>query len=848
MRSKKNEEEKKTTNVKKEKAKKSVKATEIMAEENENIADKKLQVKNSEEKGEIVSGGIITRALDEVLHESMIPYSEYVILDRAIPRVEDGLKPVQRRILYTMLELGLEPDKPYRKSARIVGDCLGKYHPHGDTSVYDAMVHLAQPHNMRDILVQGHGNFGSNDGDCAAAMRYTEAKLAPLAMELLRDLEKDTVRWNFNFDDTLKEPEMLPGRFPNLLVNGSSGIAVGLATNIPPHNLAEVIDGVVAYIDEPKISLRGLMHYIKGPDFPTGANMILNEIDKAYSTGKGKITLRAKYHVEEGKGEKQNIVITEFPYQVNKAKLLQNIVLLREEKKGVLLDIADVRDESDRQGIRAVISVKKEGNVKAIINALLKSTDLECSFGINMVVIAGGKPRTLGLKEIISYYVNYQQEIILKRSKFELAAAEDRLHILEGLLIAIKNIDEVVKIIKKASSPIDAKVKLKERFFLSERQAQAILDMRLARLTSLEVNKITDEINQLKIKIKQLKAIINSPALQLQIVKEELLEIKKKYKSPRKTQIIKQNEAEEIETIDVNAPEARVLLLSSQGYLKAMTRKDYDKANKEIASGVKASNIHTCTLPIMSNKEVLAFTDKGYCVKFDVTDVPLCRYKEAGKNPRDMFIDFGLDEHIISIVEATFDNQDLLFFTEHGFVKRTAFAEYNLQKSYFQAVKIKEDDKVLSVVFDEPDTNMIFATAQGQVLHALKNDVPSQGRISGGVRGISLLDNDKVVFAGITNDEGELVCVTKNGFVKRVIIAQIDKLARYRKGVRMITLSGSDEVRFVYRCTLPEDLVVFADENIVLNSEDFAIENRSTKGKQTFKGKGEIKGGSNHAV
>ena len=385
---------------------------------------------------EIVAGGIITRSIDEVLHDSMIPYSEHVILDRALPRVEDGLKPVQRRILYTMLELGLEPDKPYRKSARIVGDCLGKYHPHGDT---------------------GHGNFGSNDGDSAAAMRYTEAKLAPLAMELLRDLEKDTVRWSLNFDDTLKEPDMLPGRFPNLLVNGATGIAVGLATNIPPHNLGEVIDGVVAYIDDPKISLQGLMHYIKGPDFPTGGNMILSEIEKAYSTGKGKIILRAKYFIEETKNEKKNIVITEMPYQVNKAKLLQSIVELREEKKGVLTDISDVRDESDRQGMRAVIVIKKDGDAKAVMNALMKSTELESSFGINMVAIAGGKPKTLGLKEIIAYYVNYQKNIILRRSKYELAVAKDRLHILQGLLIAIKNIDEVVAIIKKATSPVDAK-------------------------------------------------------------------------------------------------------------------------------------------------------------------------------------------------------------------------------------------------------------------------------------------------------------------------------------------------------------------------------------------------------
>ncbi len=791
---------------------------------------------------EIVAGGIITRSIDEVLHDSMIPYSEHVILDRALPRVEDGLKPVQRRILYTMLELGLEPDKPYRKSARIVGDCLGKYHPHGDTSIYDAMVRMAQPHNMGEILVQGHGNFGSNDGDSAAAMRYTEAKLAPLAMELLRDLEKDTVRWSLNFDDTLKEPDMLPGRFPNLLVNGATGIAVGLATNIPPHNLGEVIDGVVAYIDDPKISLQGLMHYIKGPDFPTGGNMILSEIEKAYSTGKGKIILRAKYFIEETKNEKKNIVITEMPYQVNKAKLLQSIVELREEKKGVLTDISDVRDESDRQGMRAVIVIKKDGDAKAVMNALMKSTELESSFGINMVAIAGGKPKTLGLKEIIAYYVNYQKNIILRRSKYELAVAKDRLHILQGLLIAIKNIDEVVAIIKKATSPVDAKVKLKERFFLSERQAQAILDMRLARLTNLEVNKITNEIAELEAKIKQLTAIINSEALQLDIVKQELLEIKRKYKTPRKTTILKNGQLEqEPETVDLNVPEEIVVGLTAQGNLKAMSKKGYDISNKEFKEGSKLSQVHLISSSMLNNTTLLAFTNKGYCVKFEAKSIPMCRFKDKGINPRELFVDFGLDEKIVAIFVAQFDDQDLLFFTEQGFVKRTKFKEYNLLKNYFQAVKIRDDDQLINVVFDEVDTDMVFATEKGQVLYAEKTDVPEQGRISGGVRGINLYENDKVVYADICSDEGELAVITEQGYCKRVIVAQIDKLPRYRKGVRLIGLGDKDKVVFVHLCTLPEPFVIEADEDYGISSEDIPIEARTTKGKPMLKSKGTIK-------
>ncbi|MBQ9786120.1 MAG: DNA topoisomerase 4 subunit A [Clostridia bacterium] len=822
-------------------------------EEDNNVVENKKTRKSKEHKEavapnkdhskeEIVAGGVITRSLDEVLHDSMIPYSEHVILDRALPRVEDGLKPVQRRILYTMMELGLEPDKPFRKSARIVGDCLGKYHPHGDTSIYDAMVRMAQQHNMGEILVQGHGNFGSNDGDGAAAMRYTEARMAPLALELLRDLEKDTVKWSLNFDDTLKEPDMLPGRFPNLLVNGAMGIAVGLATNIPPHNLAEVIDGVVAYIDNPKITLNGLMHYIKGPDFPTGANMILTDIERAYSTGKGKVIMRAKYHIEETKSEKKNIVITEMPYQVNKAKLLQSIVELREEKKGILTDISDVRDESDRHGMRAVIVVKKEGNPKAIMDLLMKSTELESSFAINMVAIAGGKPKVLGLKEIISYYVNYQREIILRRSKYELAVAKDRLHILQGLLIAIKNIDDVVAIIKKASSPVDAKVKLKDRFFLSERQAQAILDMRLARLTNLEVNKITNEIAELEIKIKRLTAIINSEALQLDIVKEELLEIKRKYKSPRKTAIISEKDIDkEPSTIELDKPEEIVIGVTAQGYIKAFAKKAYDSANKTFKDGGKLSQVHTITMNIMNNTTLLIFTNKGYCVKLDPSELELNKFRDKGINPRELFKDFGLDEKIVAIFEAKFDSQDLLFFTEQGFVKRTKFKEYDLVKSYFQAVKVREDDQVINIVFDEPETDMIFATQKGQVLYAEKTDVPEQGRISGGVRGINLYEGDKVVYADICTDEGELAVITKQGYSKRVVIAQIDKLPRYRKGVRLIALGATDDVAYVSVCTLPEPFIIETDEECyAISSEDLEIESRTTKGKPSLKEKGKI--------
>lgn len=486
--------------------------------------------------------GILFKPLEDVLHDSMIPYTEHVVMDRALPRVEDGLKPVQRRILYSMLELGLTPDKPYRKSARIVGDCMGKYHPHGDSSVYDAMVRMSQDFVLRAPLVDGHGNFGSVDGDSAAAMRYTEARMTPLAMELLRDLEKDTVRWGLNFDDTLKEPDVLPGRFPNLLVNGASGIAVGVATNIPPHNLGEVIDGVVAYIDNPNITLDKMMKIIKGPDFPTGGELLLGDgLKSAYETGKGKITLRAKVGIEQN-GDKQSLVITELPYQVNKAQLLQKIAELKEKNKDKLSVISEIRDESDRNGMRAVIRLKKEANVKKILGYLFQSTNMQISYAINMVAIAGGKPKLMNLMDIISYYTAFQRDVVVRRTKFDLNVAKDRAHIVEGLLIAIKNIDAVIKIIKTSANVSEAKQRLREKFGLSEKQAQAILDMRLARLVNLEVTKLQEELTSLKARIKELEAILNSKKLQLDVVKKEILEIKKKFNTPRRSHELKSEE------------------------------------------------------------------------------------------------------------------------------------------------------------------------------------------------------------------------------------------------------------------------------------------------------------------
>ncbi|MGN1235714.1 MAG: DNA topoisomerase (ATP-hydrolyzing) subunit A, partial [Christensenellaceae bacterium] len=557
-------------------------------------------------------GEVFVTPLETVLPDSMLPYAEFVILDRALPRVEDGLKPVQRRILFTMNEMGLTPDKPHKKCARIVGDCMGKYHPHGDSSVYDALVRMAQDFNMRMPLVNGHGNFGSIDGDSAAAMRYTEARMDPLALELLRDLDKDTVPFGLNFDDSLKEPELLPGRFPNLLVNGASGIAVGLATNIPTHNLGEAIDAVIAYIDQPKISLEEIMKVIPGPDFPSGGYILKNELEQAYRTGKGKIYLRAKFGIEEGSGEKKNIVITELPYQVNKASLLRKIAELAEERKdSVLSGIAAITDESDRNGMRAVITIRKDADENEIVKYLLKYTDLQITFGINMVAIAKGRPQQLGLLDILRHYAEFQRDVVLRRSKFDLTNAKMRCHILEGLIIAVNNIDEVIRIIRRADNVPDARQKLRTRFDLSERQAQAILDLRLARLTKLEIVTLENELKELKEKIKELTAIIGSQKLQMEVVKRELVEIKKNYRSDRRSVIVDSEDEIHVDRFDDAKPVVgQVIAMTAEHAVKIVTRENFNRSQKGIGARSTLDNVLTTYLFTSSDKTVFAFTNR----------------------------------------------------------------------------------------------------------------------------------------------------------------------------------------------------------------------------------------------
>ena len=735
--------------------------------------------------GRIYGGdGILFKSLEEVLHDSMIPYTEHVVMDRALPRVEDGLKPVQRRILYSMMELGLAPDKPYRKSARIVGDCMGKYHPHGDSSIYDAIVRMSQDFVMRAPLVDGHGNFGSIDGDSAAAMRYTEARMTPLAMELLRDIDKDTVRWGLNFDDTLKEPEVLPGRFPNLLVNGASGIAVGVATNIPPHNLGEVIDGVVAYIDNPNIKLEQMMKIIKGPDFPSGGEMIFGDgLKSAYETGKGKIILRAKVGVEQN-GDKQSLVITELPYQVNKAQLLQKIAELKEKNKDKLAVISEIRDESDRNGMRAVIRLKKEANVKKILGFLYQATNMQISYAINMVAIAAGKPKLLGLMDIISYYTAFQRDVIVRRTKFDLNVAKDRAHIVEGLLIAIKNIDAVIKIIKSSANVGEAKQKLRSKFALSEKQAQAILDMRLARLVNLEVNKLQEELAELKVKIKELEGILNSKKLQLEVVKKEILEIKKKFNTPRRSHEIKSEEITLTKIEEMEDTKDYLIALSAGKTLKKVNMKNYSKSSKTLSDTSTLFDIHNSLLEVKATDTVLIFTDRGNCIKMLVDKIPECKWREKGIPLKQIDKAIDIMETPVSVLKVEGDG-DIVFFTQKGMVKRSSQKDLLVSKTYYQVLKLAEDDKVLNVEHEIKGKTFVMLTRNGYCVNFEKSEVPVQGRVSGGVKGINLETNDLVVYAG-QNDHDDYLIVTNNGYVKRLNALQIPICARYRKGVKYI--------------------------------------------------------------
>lgn len=813
-----------------------------------NTTEEKKENKKKLKQQLLISAGIgknvIDKTIDVVMHESMLPYSEHVILDRALPRVEDGLKPVQRRILYTMHEQNLTPDKPHKKSAKVVGDCLGKYHPHGDSSVYEAMVRLAQDFNLRAPLLDGHGNFGSVDGDSAAAMRYTEIRMAPLALEMLRDLEKDTVPWQWNYDDSLQEPVLLPSRFPNLLVNGASGIAVGLATNIPPHNLAETISGAIAYIDNPYITIEEMMKIIKAPDFPTGGYVIGGEeLKQAYTTGKGKIYIRSKVHIENDTGDKKNIVVTEIPYQVNKAKLEQKILELKETKKDILSGINDIVDESDKTGDRIVIKLKKDADYKKILNYLFKYSDMQISYGINMVAIADGRPQQMGLLDILAYYVNFQREVIYKRTKFDLDSAKERQHILQGLIVAVRNIDEVVKIIKTSENVSTAKTRLKERFSLTEKQAQAILDMRLARLTSLEVFKLEQELLELDKKIAELSKIIASKRLQFEIVKNEMGEIRKRFKEGRKSDILDSVDDYEVTTASsatAKGPVENVVVCSTQsGTIKCMTARHYSQVSKLWNDRSGLHEVIIASIDTSSDKTILAFSDKGNAYKLDVSMLGDNKFKDKGTPLNKIMPSAGADEKIVYFMELepNLISKDLLFFTEGGMIKKTSTSEYQLLKVAYQAIKLKDGDKVIKIEEDKPDTTILFITKQGMGLNASKSDIPVQGRISAGVKGIALADDDCVVFVSQISKDDNIILVSDKAYAKKLNVNEIDVLARYRKGVKVFDLKGqtSSGTRILTAGLDKQntDIVVqtLDEEFCAVNSNNVVEDTRASKGK-----------------
>ncbi len=734
---------------------------------------------------------VVVKSIEQVMHESMMPYSEFVILDRALPRVEDGLKPVQRRVLYSMYELGNLPDRAYKKSAKTVGDCMGKYHPHGDTSIYDTMVRLAQDFNMREVLIDGHGNFGSIDGDCAAAMRYTEARLSPISLELIKDIDKDTVDWSFTFDDSDKEPDMLPGRFPNLLVNGCMGIAVGLATNIPTHNLGEAIDACIAYIDNNNITIPELLKVMPGPDFPTGA-CILNssELLQVYETGKGKIVMRAKHHIESGDNGKKNIIFTEIPFQVNKATLQQRMVKVKEaDTTGHLAYIQDIIEESDRTGMRIAVRCKKDANINAILAILYKNTDLQCNFNANMVAIANNKPKLLNLKDIISYYVNYQQQVILRRTKYDLDACEKKAHILEGLLIAINNIDDVIRIIKSSKSTVEAKKTLMETFYLSEAQAQAILDMRLAKLTSLEVNKLIFDLEKLKMLIKKYKAIINSPSLQMQIVKEEMTAIKEQYGNPRRTQFIDDGEEEIEEVIQNNTLVNEVcVVVTPENTIKSMLMKNYNLATKELSANPTTYEIAKYCIQTTSDKTLYIFTDQGNCHTITINAIELGKFRDKGFKPSSMIKKYDDSENIVGIFELNENDQNnhILFLTRMGLIKIVNVKEFFLKTQSFSAIKLNDGDELLQAMIYAPEKKLGILTRNNMGVAIEINDLEPTSRISKGNKAISLGTGDEVVGAVQMGKDTLVLTIADDGFVKQLTSAEFPVLPRNRKGLNFL--------------------------------------------------------------
>ena len=780
--------------------------------------------------------------MEDVMHNSMMPYAEHVILERALPRVEDGLKPVQRRILYTMMELGTTPDKPHRKCARIVGDCLGKYHPHGDTSVYGALVHMAQDFSMRCPLVDGHGNFGSIDGDGAAAMRYTEARMTPLAMDMLRDIEKDTVPFRLNFDDTLKEPDMLPARFPNLLVNGANGIAVGLATNIPTHNLGEAVRAVIAQMENPEITLDELMRILPGPDFPTGGVLLNNEeIRRGYETGKGKLTLRARVHVEDGVSGRKLLVITEVPYQVNKSAMLEKIQKLSEEKKAALSGIYDIRDESDRTGMRAVIELKRDTDPARVLAYLYKYTDLQVTFGVNMVAIVGGKPKLLSLKDLIASYIEYQKRVVTRRTEYELKQAKARAHVLEGLMIALDNLDEVIALIRASKSPKEARLGLMERFALSEIQAQAILDMRLQRLTNLEVEALRREYADVLKLIARLESILKSGKKLTEVIRKEMEAIAEEYADERRT-TLEQPEDAPVELPDnAPVPEDAVVVYTQSGYLKRVLPA-FLRRNPLPSPEENLEESARFLLPCTTADNLYIFTDLGNCYPINVGRLSECKPKDRGQLLSGVLAGIEENEHPLLMLTCEpskmKDLPDFIFVTKNGMIKRTAAADYDVRSRKYPALTLKKGDSLLAVRQASGDDDLLLITRVGMSIRFPLASVPVQGRIAAGVRGMSVEAGDAVCWFDQLKETDEIILFSERGWAKRIPAMDLEPQNRAGKGVHCFYFnkngSNGRSIADIARIDRNRacDLLIWQTRSPLsrLNRDEILLQNRSGRG------------------
>lgn len=786
---------------------------------------------------DIHGGNLEAVELNHEMRASFLEYSMSVIVSRALPDVRDGLKPVHRRILYAMNESGITPTRPHKKSAWTVGEVIGKYHPHGDTAVYDSMVRLAQEFSMRLPLVDGHGNFGSVDGDPAAAMRYTESRLTKAAMELLRDLDKDTVDWQPNYDESLQEPKVLPSRFPNLLVNGSSGIAVGMATNIPPHNLGEVVDGVCAMIDNPEITDDELIEYIPGPDFPTGAVIMGTDgIKKAYKTGKGSIIVRAKAHIEQTSTGKARIIFTEIPYQVNKGKLQEKIAQLVNEKR--IEGISDLRDESDRKGMRLVIEVKRDAIPQVVLNNLYKHTQLQSTFGVINLALVDNAPKLLTLKEMIYYYIEHQREIIVRRTQYDLAKAEERAHILRGLLIALDNIDEVIHIIRDSLDDKEARERLMERFKLSEAQTNAILEMRLRRLTGLERGKIETELAELEEKIAYFKELLANPHLIDGVIKDEITEIKEKFADKRRTEISKA--AVDIDVEDLIAEEDMVVTLTQTGYVKRLPVATY-RQQKRGGKGKQGLSLKDDdfveNLYVASTHDfIFFFTTKGKVYRIKVHEIPVGSRQARGTAAINL-IPIEQDERIAAAItgKEADDDDFLMFATKQGMVKKTKLSEYvKSRRDGIIAIKLKEDDELIAVRKVQENDKIMLVSSAGKLITWDESDARPMGRDTQGVKGMTLKAGQSVLGMEIAHtDKGDLFVITSKGYGKRTPISEYPVQKRGGQGIFTISITEKKGELVGMKIVGPQhELMIISEEGIVIRvkAADAPQLGRSTQG------------------